>query len=665
MSKKFQLKPKSSVFARILVQLLDESGFYTRAEWGRFLGVSEPAISQWVNDRTLPRPDLLRMVIDLLKTRGGVAAADGLIALEAIMDEPADAISPLGGRLGPTLRSYLKVRSIGEIGRAMREGVEVCAARPVRGNANDAPRPAYTVPGDAPAATLAGSLPVRAHGLGPAWRVPRLLRAEGAHGRERQVSVDEFAAVPRIVLAGAVGSGKTAFLSYLHSQHPLWRRSESLALRNLSADALKGWLDEHRLASPEVPLIIDGLDEMPLGVRDRATATLNDFAARCANAPILIASRPVGELEQLSAFESFSIAPLSDVDLVAEVTRSPLASRCPVEVDRFLCHLTERETLRPALRNHLFLNIAWSLFENKAVTPFAEGVILKEYMHVLFERDHIQGFSRVREPWASSHGLLRILGEISLNLLRSEEPAFDEQQLAQWIEKPARDVPVDKLLDLLLVLGVLAGDDQKYYFSHRVFKEYFAARYIIDSAASAAEYFRVSHQRNWMDGAMRMACSLASDATPLLETMMSKGSAAGRDYALLAQMLAQPIEAEPEILDDSCRTLIAWLDDQTAGWEPIEEEHETADSSARWHVCAHIGQSAEREVVAGTLRAIHQARSGPACAPLRIYLKEARSPFLPIFSDAMEVEGRLKVSFGNGIVPQGDARVAVEHLQLA
>ena len=46
MSRKPQSKPRASVFARVLQQLLDETGFYTRAEWSQFLGISEPALSQ-------------------------------------------------------------------------------------------------------------------------------------------------------------------------------------------------------------------------------------------------------------------------------------------------------------------------------------------------------------------------------------------------------------------------------------------------------------------------------------------------------------------------------------------------------------------------------------------------------------------------------------------
>ena len=86
----------------------------------QFLGISEPALSQWVNDRTVPRVDLLRMAIDLLTTRGGVGAGEALMALEAIWtafrENLADRIPVCAN-----LRSYLRVRSLAEIGRSMRD----------------------------------------------------------------------------------------------------------------------------------------------------------------------------------------------------------------------------------------------------------------------------------------------------------------------------------------------------------------------------------------------------------------------------------------------------------------------------------------------------------------------------------------------------------------
>jgi hypothetical protein len=61
----------------------------------------------------------LRMVIDLLRSRGGLSAGVGLMALEAVMDKPSESISPIGSRFAPNLRSYLSVRSLADLGRSL------------------------------------------------------------------------------------------------------------------------------------------------------------------------------------------------------------------------------------------------------------------------------------------------------------------------------------------------------------------------------------------------------------------------------------------------------------------------------------------------------------------------------------------------------------------
>ena len=661
MSRKPQSKPKVSAFAHVLQQMLDETGFYTRAEWSQFLGISEPALSQWANDRTIPRADLLRMIINLLKTRGGAAAKEALTTLEALMDEPAEKISPIGARFTPNLRAYLSVRSLGELGRSLRSLPVAEQIAVLRDGSLGAP--AIDVSVEAQPVETVSTKPL-SHGLGPAWRMPRLVRACGPHARERQVSVEEFATGPRTVLVGPPGSGKTSFLSYLRTQHPRWQQSEGISLRNYSADEFGEWLAVRGSREPSKPLIVDGLDEMPMGHRKQVVTLIDRFSEQVHETRMLIASRPLSELDRLSVFDSFSIAPLSDVDLVAEVTRSSLASKSPVEVDRFLCHLTERESLRTALRNPLFLKIAWSLFEHSAVTPFAEGVIVREYTRVLFGRDHSKGFSRVREPWATSHSLLALLGEVSLHLLHHEKDTFDERILTEWIDQSSRKVPIGKLLDLLLGLGLLTENDQQYCFSHRILRDYFAARSVMESVESAVDYFRSASKRASLNGALRIASSLARDATPLLETIMSSEKSHSINFTLLAQMLAQPIIARPKVLNDSCRALVSWLSDQTSDWKIVDDDHASSDTSAKWLVCAHVGGTKGVNAIAGTLRAIHQARSGPAYEPLKAHLSEAQSPFLPIFSEAMDVEGRLKVNFETH-VPRGAARVAVENLQLA
>ncbi|HEV7277073.1 MAG TPA: hypothetical protein VGN80_12370 [Devosiaceae bacterium] len=632
------------------MRLLDGTGFYTRAQWGQFLGVSEPALSQWVNDRTVPRADLLRMVIDVLRTRGGAAAMEALASLEEIMDEPSEKISPIGSRFAPDLRSYLRVRSFSDIGRAIKDEVDALEgsfARRIKADRTSADWDAPVVGIDR---------------LGPAWRAPRLVRENGPHGRERRVSADEFASGRHLVLMGSAGSGKSALLSHLMAHHQLWRQADSITARKSSADSLADWFTNRHARADSTPLVVDGLDEMAAGERGRAVKLIGAFALRSPETSIIVASRPVDELDRLSGFEKFSIAPLTDVEVVAEVTHSPWALRNPGEADRFLCHLVERQALKPALRHPFFLNVAWSLFEHNAITPFADGIVIESYVRRLMERDHARGFSRAREPWANPQNIASLLGEISIHLLSSEKVTFDDSDVSKWLEKSSRDAPIRRLLDLLLVLGLLIAEGRRYSFAHRVFVEYFAARFINENATNAVNYLRYPAKHMSMGGAIRLAGGLASDATPLLKTAMSDGRS---DYAFLAQMIAQPIAAEPTVLLDSCKKLVSWLDERTSDWRVTEDLDPTEDTSSRWFVRARVNRGDEEDAVARTLRAIHQARSGPAYRPLKDLLSEVRSPFLPIFAEAMDVEGRLNVEFGNGATRKGSARVAVESLQLA
>jgi hypothetical protein len=95
-----------SDFARVLRGLLDETGVFSRDEWARVLVVSPAAISQWVNDHTIPRASLLRSILDVVKRHCG----DRHPALLKFFDtarRPADAVSPHGTRMRPTVGHYL------------------------------------------------------------------------------------------------------------------------------------------------------------------------------------------------------------------------------------------------------------------------------------------------------------------------------------------------------------------------------------------------------------------------------------------------------------------------------------------------------------------------------------------------------------------------------
>lgn len=111
---------KRSSFASALADLLDRTTLFTRAEWARFLGVSEPAISQWVNDKTIPRADVLSGILDVLRNSSDVPGAP-LEAFDVVAGRPAASVSPLGQRMLPSVADYMREGTFEQLGRGLRE----------------------------------------------------------------------------------------------------------------------------------------------------------------------------------------------------------------------------------------------------------------------------------------------------------------------------------------------------------------------------------------------------------------------------------------------------------------------------------------------------------------------------------------------------------------
>jgi hypothetical protein len=95
-----------SRFGSMLRKLLDDTSVLRRAEWAQILGVSEAAISQWVNDQVLPRPENLRAIYTTLFADRRVAD-EILEAFNALAGEPASQLSPHGDRMSPTVAHYM------------------------------------------------------------------------------------------------------------------------------------------------------------------------------------------------------------------------------------------------------------------------------------------------------------------------------------------------------------------------------------------------------------------------------------------------------------------------------------------------------------------------------------------------------------------------------
>jgi hypothetical protein len=95
-----------SPFAAALVRLLDDTRLMTRQQWAELLDVSPAAISQWVNDKTIPRPEVLRMIIDALEENSDLSHRV-LGEFKEISRRPSEEISPNGDRMSPSIGHYI------------------------------------------------------------------------------------------------------------------------------------------------------------------------------------------------------------------------------------------------------------------------------------------------------------------------------------------------------------------------------------------------------------------------------------------------------------------------------------------------------------------------------------------------------------------------------
>lgn len=105
------MEKKLSRFATALRALLD-SGVLRRVEWAEVLGVTESAISQWVNDSAIPQPKHLRAIIGTILADRRVPS-EPLEAFERLAQQPATEVSPNGDRMLPTIEQYM-VRPVRE-----------------------------------------------------------------------------------------------------------------------------------------------------------------------------------------------------------------------------------------------------------------------------------------------------------------------------------------------------------------------------------------------------------------------------------------------------------------------------------------------------------------------------------------------------------------------
>jgi transcriptional regulator with XRE-family HTH domain len=645
-----------SPFAAALARLLDDTCYFTRSEWARFLGVSASAISQWVNDRTVPRADLLRIIIDVLRTSDGVPP-EPLMHFDELANRPAAEVSSLGARMMPTVGEYLRRSTFASLGRDLRKlSAQQQETVLAEGSWDTQSSPGRAPLGENFASELSGSA-VSDERIVDNTLLPYLLRLRGSQPPAR-ISMDSLVSSRAVLVVGEAGSGKSAIFAALGRAFQQRAQTPRVFIR------AHVWWSHGAGPAPLVAcegiarrsgvMLIDGLDEIPTEHRSGAAHEIVDLGRRSPSLQIFVASRPVPELSLFKEFESYSVAPLTSIQVILWLKRAIEGSERTqtvdaAELERFVCHLTESTTLHTSLRNPLLLKNAWTLFSRNAVTPFAETELLGEFTRCLLDEwDRGRNVIRAREPWASPHKLATLLGELCFKLTVSQKKEFKISDAEQWLGGRFRDIPCERLLPLLsLQSGILCElEPGRWSVSHDYFRRYFAASRVVESLGSPWHYLRDWKERDDMRDVLRMACGITSDATQLLRGVLEANDVVEADRCgLLAEILAQPVAAIPEVVAASCDAMVGWLDHAMRGLRLSSDSTEGWSGFVRvplWQLRAigARGDAFDPKVIKA-LGATHRARSGPARDLLLERLDKATSPFLSAFAASMQFEGRL------------------------
>ena len=652
---------KLSDFARVLRAILDDTELFIRSDWARVLNVSQPAISQWVNDKTLPRPDILHMMVDIVSDSAGKECTEAEEKFWDVADRPSEEVSPLGGRMKPTIREYMKGATIGGLARSLREEVT---------RESDHPNSEDKIGGLAATGYGDSSMPGRAVSRTEIC-LERFYRNKPSSDLNVYGLPDLFPSadldLPRLswedllcmkasLLIGGAGSGKTSVLEAMHRclgenlrERPLWLGSDVWNDRNTAGYVAENLVELSQKVS--APVFVDGLDECPRGFR----SVLVNGLVRLREAidfPIIVSSRPMQELSDLKGFENFTVASMTDLQSYSFFTNAMEQTGSNVSVShsqfrKFICHFVEKERYVASMLCPIFLKSSWRLFVQHSQTPFWETDGVEWLVRAIInDLDREKNLSRFREEWASEKVVLSILGSVSYRLIQNNTSSFDKNLLAECLGTRSVRFPISEVYELLENQGWVRRKGDRFEITHTYLRDYFAAQHLVESSDAVSTNFLKVDSKLQFKNVLRIAAGLASDASDILDLIRKNSHMEELQKAsFLAEVMSQPIFAGDRYLERSSDFVVKTLDKYFEGWELYSdgEEHERDVQSASWRLNASkripVDQSGH---LAPAISALHRSRSGYTGAIFKEKLGSAKTPILNRVGAAMECEGKMQ-----------------------
>lgn len=653
---KTKTKRVRSPFALALERLLDETNFFDRTRWASYLRIKPPSISQWVHDKTVPRPDILYMIWHTLDITADVPEEPMQLFAE-IARRPASEVSPHGGRMEPTVWDYMTRSSAEEIAGSLRDMTRE-ERRMLVDEGSYAP-PRWTSDVDLQRGVTSAKPWVWARvrsetaSIDPSL-LPRLHPMLPQSQTRPSIDWRDLLAEGSAFIHGIPGSGKTALLGHLLSWVERDPETKAVLLRPVvpaGSESVEPY-DLHDHSDGSSLLMIDALDELPAGFREDAVAEIAAFADANPAVRLVVTSRPAEDIVNgMSYLPTYSLASLTQRQVTLwlhQVLGEDYQTR--IELDDYLAQLIERDELVQVFKRPLFLLTAGLLFKNYRTTPFADAEIVLKYIDfVLGEWDRRKNIVRTREPWASPKRLTGVLGALSYELAKRESCSFATADFESWLPSAAiRHVPAKDILDALSEQsGVIRCHPDGIWEADEYFVNYLAASHAVTSTEDTFRILLDWTSKDRHREVLRLACSITNDATPILRMVLSQEDVTEETRAFtLATVIAQPIQTDAKTMSEACDRIMDWLDPRLEPWElSLPERNEPDQPERLWALRAVTASSPDDAAGAWRiLPAIHQARSGPAGEYLTNRLARAGAPVLRSLKESLDIEGKLELT---------------------
>ncbi len=384
----------------------------------------------------------------------------------------------------------------------------------------------------------------------------------------------------RAVVVGAPGAGKTTCLRMLALEEsnkdisdddvrlPVYVQLRDLqnpaelvnycTTRLKQAQIINSIEDFELLASSgRLLLLLDGLDEVP-------SISYIDYAKSIANLSemypllgLIVSTREGEQIRQLTGFTHVELNPFQKAE-ITEWLRRRLQKKGEALAEQVILTIMNHPQLSELAGNPLLLALAAGLVERFGHIPYREVELVLRYIDALVEEwDGDRGIKRSSITWLSKERKIEILCRTAFNTQMASRLWFDKGEFLTWEAKwSGYDNAKESLNSIWMDTGIcqpLSLDANKWEFSHRIFIDVLAAKYLVERTDNLFPIVFTKLSTKEFANLWRYACGIAQDASHLLRFVLNQPDLNNTTKSILiAQALVDNVSIGTDLFNAGC-----------------------------------------------------------------------------------------------------------------